>query len=368
MITWSEIIALRMKRQFLTSPADREQYDSLFLAMSPVPTTYWCQPGNPPTLPLHVNFDDYDYNVIRRLRRDILKGRYGGGSIAYVTKEDLELFGCLYKKELTEITSIQSELLELLTKEGPMNIGLMKELTGFLVKEITPALHKLQEAFLVYEDQIDNEGDRGWYLFESEFPEVNLNHYSRLEALKLAILRFAKLIIFFDEAILKSYYKLPLKLVKEAVSELLSENILIVLTVEGNRGYLLSEEVKFLSSEEQSKLNNPTLLGAGESEESIPSVLLLQRNDFLVRAYAEELKTVYPSEWDALYYLLIDGSFHGVVVGRFKFGPHVIEDILLDLPEEEKENQREEILQAVYGVFDRANSPIKNYDGRKVVE
>ena len=39
-----------------------------------------------------------------------------------------------------------------------------------LVKEITPVLHRLQEAFLVYEDQYDGEWDRSWYRFEEMFP------------------------------------------------------------------------------------------------------------------------------------------------------------------------------------------------------
>ena len=38
-----------------------------------------------------------------------------------------------------------------------------------LVKEITPVLHRLQEAFLVYEDQYDGEWDRSWYRFGGDF-------------------------------------------------------------------------------------------------------------------------------------------------------------------------------------------------------
>jgi len=199
MLTQLDINALRMERQFFTNPSNEDTYDTLFENMSPVPTVYWCAPGNPPTLPLHAAFDDYAYNSDRRSRREILKGRFGGGSIGYVSKEDLELFACLYKKELAGLSNLQLELMELLMHQGPMNIGLMKEMTGMLVKDITPALHKLQEAFLIYEDQLDNDGDRGWYLFESEFPQVNLNRYSKMEALQLAIPRFAHLSVFFDQ-------------------------------------------------------------------------------------------------------------------------------------------------------------------------
>ncbi|MDF2944296.1 MAG: hypothetical protein K0S01_3154 [Herbinix sp.] len=349
MITWSEITALRLKRQHLLYPVTKENYNQLFANMSPVSTMYWTTPGDPPTLPRHADFDDYDYNSSRRSKRELLKGRFGGGSIAYVTEEDLEVFACLYRKEPSEFSSIQMELMELLKQEGPMNIGLMKELTGLLVKEITPALHKLQEAFLVYEDQLDNEGDRGWYLFDGEFPEVDLERFSKVQALKGVLPRAAKLLVFCDEEMLRSYYRLPLKLIKEAVRELVNEEILLPVEVEGKNGYLLKEEKELLSAETISLIE--------------PNVILLQRNDFLVKGYADYLKIAYPSDWDALYYLLIDGVFHGVVVGRFKFGPHVIEDIILDLEEKEKTRRREEILKAVYEVFDNEGSSAKRYCG-----
>jgi len=353
MLTWLDITALRMKRQYLSSPACKEDYDQLFMNMSPVPPMYWTAPGDPPTLPLHADIDDYDYNSIRRSRRKLLKGRFAGGSIAYVMEEDLEVFACLYQKEITWFSQIQSELLELLKQEGPMNIGLMKELTGLLVKEITPALHKLQEAFIVYEDQLDNEGDRGWYLFDSELPEVDLDRYTKTEALKMVLPRIAKLLVFFEEEQLKSFYRLSLKLIKEAVTQLVTDGTLLAIVLEGKKGYILSEDKDLL------KVEMMTIIQ--------PKVLLLQRNDFLVRTHADYLKELYTSEWDALYYLLIDGVFHGVVVGRFKFGPHLIEDIVLDLPEEEKVRRRDEILEAVYKVFDQANSPVKRYNGKNII-
>jgi hypothetical protein len=350
MLDWQDMIALRMKRQYLSVPATRDSYDRLFRDMSPVPTKYWTTPGDPPTLPGHADFDDYDYNSGRRPVRALLKGRFAGGTIAYVSKEELELFACLYRKEPAGYSLIQEELLKLLQQEGPMNIQLMKELTGLLVKKITPELHRLQEAFIVYEDQLDNEWDRGWYLFESEFPEVDLNSYTKKDALKLVLPRAAGLLVFFDEEMLKSYYRLPLKLIKEAVGELVADGRLTACELVGKKGFLLREDKEFLEG------NKP--------EPYEPGVILLQRNDFLVRAYADHLKEAYPSQWDALYYLLVDGEFHGAVAGRFKFGPHVIEDIILDLQEPEKHRRREEILAAVYKEFDREQSRAKRYDGR----
>ena len=51
----------------------------------------------------------------------------------------------------------QQMLLERIEMFGPYTIGQLKEESGLLVKEITPALHRLQEAFLIYEDQYDGE-------------------------------------------------------------------------------------------------------------------------------------------------------------------------------------------------------------------
>lgn len=363
MLNYSELIKLRMERQYLSRPVDSSGYDSLFRDMSPVPTIYWCEPGSPPTLPLHTELEDYEYNSFRRSRREILKGRFAGGTIGYVAAEDLELFACLYRKEITSFTSIQRELLELFRQEGPMNIGSLKELTGYLVKEISPALHRLQEAFLVYEDQVDKEWDRGWFLFESEFPEVDLNRYTKLEALKLLIPRVARLLVFFDEELLKSFYRLPGKLIKEAVTELKSEGLIISTTIDGKQGYLLEEDEALIRQEDNKSWQEQDNNQQGYITKSVPSVLMLQRNDFLVRAYAEELKEKFRSEWDTLYYLLIDGEFHGAVMGKFKFGPHVIEDIVLDLPEKERNDRRNEILEAVYSVFDPVASSAIRYNG-----
>lgn len=352
MLSWNDVIALRMERQYLSKPAGREEYDQLFIEMSPVPTMYWTRPGDPPTLPGHTEVDDYDYNSGRRARREILKGRFAGGTVAYVTKEDLEVFACLYRKEIGRCSSTQSEIIELFRQEGPMNIQLLKELTGLLVKAITPQLHKLQEAFVVYEDQLDNEWDRGWYLFEGEFPEVDLNRYSRKEALKKLLPRAIRLLVLAEPEQLKSYYRLPAKMIEEALGELTEEGILVTDEVNGRKGYLLKEDMEHHLTR--------------KAEPARPGVLLLQKNDFLSRAYADQMKKTFVSEWASMYYLLIDGEFHGIVAGTFKFGPHVIEDILLDLTEEEKLARRDEILEAVYQVFDKEASPVNRYCGVRI--
>src|SRR5699024_1835307 len=120
-----------------------------------------------------------------------IKGRFSGGNLGWIVPEDMELFIALYRKPLVKPTEIQLRILELIEREGPLNIQQIKEETGLLVKEITPALHRLQEAFLIYEDQYDGEWDRGWYRFTEMFPQVNSDKYSRHEALKIVLQRFA---------------------------------------------------------------------------------------------------------------------------------------------------------------------------------
>ena len=73
----------------------------------------------------------------------------------------MELFAGLYRKPWKP-DDTQELILALIDREGPLNIGLIKEMTGLLVKQITPALHKLQESFVLFEDQFDGEWDREW--------------------------------------------------------------------------------------------------------------------------------------------------------------------------------------------------------------
>lgn len=159
-----DIVSLRMIRQHLADPVSEDGYEALFKDMSPVLTEYWCCPGQAPCLEYRANFDDLAYCDEKRSKRRIVKGRFQNGGIAYIYQEELELFAAAYRKK-GQLSMMEAELLELLEREGPMTIHVIKEYTGLLTKQITPALHKLQEKFLVFEDQADSEWDRGWYAF-----------------------------------------------------------------------------------------------------------------------------------------------------------------------------------------------------------
>jgi len=222
----------------------------------------------------------------------------------------------------------------MIVQQGPSNIQCMKEETGLLVKRITPALHRLQEAFLLYEDQYDGEWDRGWYRFEEMFPEVNLEKYSRGEALGVVLMRFARRMVWFSAEMAKSFYRLPAKDVKAAIAGLIQAGELIEL----DGGYIRAEDERILLEYQP---------------ENMHFVCAVHRNDCLCRAMEPELKARFlpmtgelPYDHELLQFLLIDGEFRGAVVGHFRNGPYDLNDVIGDLPME----RMGEIIEAIRAV------------------
>ncbi|MDR0963183.1 MAG: hypothetical protein LBM60_01025, partial [Clostridium sp.] len=164
------ITAWRMERQHLTRKATTDKYDVLYRDLQPGQNVYWNGFGDPPTLTYRAAFDDMAYNRARQADRVLVKGRFAGGNLGWIVAEDMELFACLYRKPLDKPTPRHLALLDIIERLGPLTIHQMKEETGMLVKEITPVLHRLQEAFLIYEDQNEGQDDRGWYMFTEMFP------------------------------------------------------------------------------------------------------------------------------------------------------------------------------------------------------
>ena len=348
-----KIIALRMQRQYLTpdKKANKDEYTQLFRDMSPVPVRYWSAPGDPPSISSRADFDDFEYNFKLRKNKDIVKGRFQNGSVGYVKFDEFELFIGLYKKAIGRLSRMQFELLDLIEHEDGIGVAGMKRVTGWLVKNITPELHKLQEAFLIFENQIDNEGYRMFFKLESIFPEIDINKYAQADALKTVLLRFARLNVLFAASMARSFYKLPVKDIQTAIDELVSSGELICYD-EKNNAYMLKSDFDFLSSPESNGLKLEK------------SVIVMHRNDFLVKSNEHTLKDKFKHEkYGVLQYILIDGVFHGALCGNFKFGPAVLEDIVLDLHDGEKISRKDEILNAVYEHHDREASPLKKYCG-----
>ncbi len=332
----SKIISLRMERQCFIDKADEAEYIKLYRDTQPGQNVYWNGFGEPPTLTFRADFNDTEFNRRRQLDRKLIKGRFAGGNLGWIMPEDLELFASLYCKPLTKPTSEQLQILELIERAGPFNIQQLKEETGLLVKQITPALHRLQQAFLIYEDQYDGEWDRGWCTFAEMFPDARTDRYTRLEALKIILQRFAYRHVVFDAAMAKSFYRLPEKDIRLAIAELTADGALVPC----DGGAMLTSDAEIL-----------------ESYEAKPpkSIFALHRNDFLYKSYEhllkpwiKELTAGLEYDCEPLQYLLIDGEFHGASVGHFRNGPYDLNDIVCDLPD--AQSRKEEIIEAVQAV------------------
>lgn len=317
------ITALRMQRQHLITPVDEAAYSALYRDMQPGLNLYWHGFGQPPELTFRADFDDVAVNREHLARRELIKGRFAGGNLGWIVPEDLPLFAALYRKPITGfMTDEQLTIMTLIERMGPLNIQQIKEETGHLVKVITPVLHRLQEAFLLYEDQFDGEWDRAWYRFEEMFPECDLNRYTREEAIETVLQRFAYRMVWFDTKMAKSFYKLPEKELKAACISLAEQGIFTA----RDGGYLLTTDLPALD--------------ALPSDAPLPPVLAFHRNDFLVRAMEHDLKARFkplyeklPYDHDPQYYVLVDGDFRALSVGHFRYGPYEIHDIVCDSPE-----------------------------------
>lgn len=330
------VTALRMERQFLSRRADEDAYIQLYRDLQPGQNVYWNGFGDPPSITFRANFDDVEFNRARQAGRALIKGRFAGGNLGWIMPEDLELFAALYTRPLTKPAGTQLEILELIRRDGPLNIQQIKAQTGLLVKHITPALHRLQQAFLIYEDQYDGEWDRGWYRFAEVFPDVNLTRYTRGEALKIILRRFAYRQVLFDAEMARSFYKLPAKEIQAAIAALVADGVL----TEADGGYMLQSDVELL----QTYTPPPPHF-----------VYAVHRNDVLYKSnehwLKERFKPLYerlPYDHEPLQYLLIDGRFHGAVVGRFRNGPYDLNDVVCDLSNAKE--RKDEILQAVQAV------------------
>ena len=316
-----KLLALRMQRQHLTVPVDESGYDALYRDLQPGMNLYWHGFGQPPECTFRADFDDVGYNRQRQMTRELVKGRFAGGNLGWIVPADLPLFAALYRKPIALMDDVQLTIMTLIGQLGPLNIQQIKAETGYLVKVITPALHRLQEAFLLYEDQYDGEWDRAWYRFEEMFPEQDLAQFTRAEAFDVVLQRFAYRMAWFDTKMAKSFYKLPEREIRQSCLRLVEQGVFAAL----DGGFLLAGDAENL---------------ACLSEGPLPPVRAFHRNDFLVRALDHELKAKFKPLCDALsydhdpqYYVMVDGEFRALSVGRFRYGPYEIHDIVCDSPD-----------------------------------
>lgn len=348
----SKINSLRLKRQHLDQPCNQEAYESLFRDLSPCLPVYWTMPGNPPSMDYRAEFNDFTYNSQIRAKRTIVKGRFCGGNIGYVYADELDLYGAAFRKSRDNLTFDEEMIIRLFEQEGPMNIGLIKEITEMKAKEITPILHKLQTKFLVYEDQLDSEWDRGWFLFESEFDEVDVMSKSKLQAHQEIFLRFAYRFVWFDEKMLKAYYRLTLKEIKSAINELLATEKLVIQKVNGKQAYMLPEDVERIEHVK----NSDAIF-----------IHILNRNDPMVKANEHWLKSVYKDkQWANIYYILVNGQFVGSVLGKFRNGPFDFKDLVINEDLVDPKLIKDQVLSVLKDRLDEGETMPSLYMGQEI--
>ncbi len=336
-----------LDRQRLDCRVGEDDYDALFRALSPVQTEYWSYPGIAPCLDGRADFDDRAYNNDRRGGRDIVKGRFMGGTIGYVDRADLALFATLYRDDSPAMSPVEIEVLNCLRHEGPMSVQMMKEVTGLLVKALSPALQKLQAKCLVFEDQVDEQWDRSFYLFEQEFPDVDLTAMTRAQAAEQALLRWVGVCRFATLGGLQAFSRLGSRWLMELTRQLVDNGQLATVCFDGQEGFCLAAERAEIEAQQ------PT---------AVSGVWALNRNDFLVKMNEPLLKNTFDDNGQTLFYLLIDNVFAGAVKGQFKNGPFVLQDVMLLRPEDAA--RRDEILDAIYRVNDRQRSPLASFNGK----
>ena len=343
----SSVVAERQARQGFARPLARSaKYEALFRALQPVSTGPQARPGSPPHLAGRTRFDDL--RVADRLRADrtLVKGRFQGGSVGYVHRDDLRLYANAFARPLPRPSAVQRRVLDAVCAGGPLTPQQLRRETGLLAKQVMPALHRLQEAFLVYEDQVDDSWERAWYEFAVEWSEVELDEERREDDAAEVLRRALHALVFATAEQLKDWSRWPARRVAKTLERLESE------------GAALPAEIDGLGS---------GWLAPGEVPDAKPAeaVVVLHKQDFLVRAHESELARRFGRR-DLLQYVLVDGELCGAVRGHWRFAPYDVDDISVELAASERERRRDEILAAVREQYPPPRHAILRYAGRDV--
>ena len=342
------ILAHRLRRHGLLSPVRGEgEYIELVRRLQPVTPVARDMPGAPPRLMHRCRGDDRALADGLRARQELLKGRFSGGRIGYVLAADFELYATAFRRPLKVRSSLQDRVLQVLGYHdglSPRQLRLEMEVQH---RKLMPALHRLQEAFLVFEDQSDANWDRPWFLLDAALPEVDLDRLSWEEAAMAVITRFLRSHVFATFPELKSWSGFTARGLAAVLARLEGEGLSPV-RVEGlGEGWTCVEDRDL----------EPARMEAG--------VFLLHRGDPLVLPHTAELKERFEG-LEVLACLLIDGELSGAVCGHWRIGPHDVEDIVLTLPEGECMRRKDEILKEVARFYHPPGHEILRYAGRAI--
>ena len=343
-----DIVAARMARHGLGGRVRTEsEYRVLFRRLQPVAPAHFSYPGSPPRLVHRVAADDAALADQMRACRELVKGRFARGVIAYVLADDLELYATAFRQPLAGLTSVQEQVLATLGSTGPLSTRQLRDEMGIMHKQLMPALHRLQRAFVLYEDQEDDGWDRPWCLFESEWPEVDLGRREWSAAAAAVIGHFVEAHVFATTGQIRDWCGFAVR----KIQGLLPEAGLVPCEVDGlATGWMRDGEA---------------LRGKSEMELPPCGTFVLHKADPLVRPHLGELKERYPGR-EILQYLLIDGELRGAVCGHWRIKAHDVEDVIVELAPDQAEARRGEVLAAVREHYPPSQSRILHYQGGAV--
>ncbi len=345
-------VRLMMERQGLIAPLKDDAYEELFRLFSPVHTRFWIRPGFPPAIQHRFAFDTEEYNRALRRDRTLVKGRFQSGRIGYVFSDELPLFIAAYGKPKPVMSFNDELVLRVLQDEGPMSIKMMAEICETTSKAVAESLKKLQQAFIVLEDQVDDEWDRAWYLLEDELGLDSMDAYTSEQAQAILIERFVRAHVFATPAMVREFTGFKAadisRLLKagEAAGRYQSVHLF------GQDGFVRTEDVEALEK---------------PAETPPDTLFIMDNNDFLVRAHTGELKKTFPENPDRnLFYVLYRGRFIGAVQGRFTFSYDELNDVkLLDAFTSDEPIKRR-VIEQLYTMYDKTTSPLLRYAGKPV--
>ena len=342
------MLAHRLERQGLTPPlADEAAYQRLVATLQPVAPVHFSRPGSPPRLVHRSTFDNGALADRWRAERTLVKGRFWGGNIGYVLAEELALYGAAFRRTLPRLLPVHEKILQTLKYEGPLSPRQLAAESGVRHKELMPALHRLQQAFLVAEEQEDDNWERPFGLFPSAWPEVDLEMCSWEQAATEVVKRLLHSQVWLSTAQVCNWSQWPASKVGRLLQQLAAAGEVWRNAVKGwGEGWMKAEDQGLAPRKPES------------------SVFMLHQADPLVKTHQRQLKEQFPGE--VLQYLLIDGRFSGAVCGHWRIGPHDVEDIVLDLPLRQRQARREVILAAVAAQYHPPHSEIRRYAGQVI--
>ena len=345
------VLAQRMDRQGIDHPLERtNNLPALFRRLQPVAPLAMSYPGSPPRLVHRTTFNDGEaLDVLRRERR-IVKARFQHARIGYVAADELELYATAFRKPVRALNDVQERVLDAVSEIGPADSDQIKAVVDgdggdpLLKKQIMPALSRMQQAFLVFEDQTETDWERPWCEFSSEWPDIDLDRMTWEEAVGEVVRRFLYAMVFATDEQVSDWTGWSKGKVRKLLETMEAEGQIHEAEIDGlGEGYLL-EVVDY--------------------DDSITSSCrMLHKTDFLVTAHSTELESRYADQ-EVLQYLLIDGEFQGAVLGHWRIGPHDVDDVVVELPEKERVARKAEILIEVKKVYSGRNHEIICYDGK----